>query len=146
LFYLLTFLPVLALVIAVILASQLQVKLPPAVLPYWSWRYLVVAGATLIPLFFLLLQSLAGFPLEDKLKGLAVNKYESERKTAKTDDDIKRLDIEEGMELGKVCLHRTLARSLVVLLQLVAPIGALLAFWVERRGTGRPLPRFEALW
>jgi hypothetical protein len=144
--YLFTLIPVMLAVIAVTGASQLQVKLPPVVEKVWEWRYLAVGVLTAVPLFFLLLQSLAGFPLEDKLKSLAIRPHASARSNAKTDDEIKKVDILEGKEIGALSLHRTWARSVVVLLQLLATACAFLAYWMDRRGAGRPAPRLEFLW
>jgi hypothetical protein len=124
----------------------LKIQLPPQIQSIWQWRFLIVAALALVPLFFLLLQGLAGFPLESKQKAKAASKVETQRASAKTEDKAKKADILEGEELAKASLKRTSARTLVVLLHLLAPIGALLAFWVERRGPSRPLPRVEALW
>jgi hypothetical protein len=146
LFYLLAFLPIFVMVIAVTAATQLKVKLPPVVEPIWAWRYLAIAGLTLIPVFFLMLQSLVGYPLEDKAKSFVNDRYKADRDSAKTEDAKKKVDILEGMGDGSLCPRRTLARSLVVLFHLLAPICAALAYWVERRGTSRPLPRMELLW
>jgi hypothetical protein len=146
LFYLLSFLPVFLVTVAVLAATQLKIQLPPQIQQIWQWRYLIVAALTLIPLFFLLLQGLAGFPLESKQRDNAASKFAEQRKAANTEDKTKKVNILEGEELAKASLRRTSTRTLVVVLQLLASIGALLAFWVERRGPGRPLPRVEALW
>jgi hypothetical protein len=144
--YLFTLVPVMVAVIAITVASQLKLKLPPVVEKVWEWRYLAVGVLTAVPLFFLLLQSLAGFPLEDKLKSLAIKPHASARSNAKTDDEIKKVDILEGKEIGALCLHRTWARSFAVLLQLLATACAFLAYWMDRRGPSRPAPRLEFLW
>jgi hypothetical protein len=146
LFYLLSFLPVFLITVAVLAATQLKVQLPPQIQQFWQWRYLVVAALTLVPLFFLLLQGLAGFSLEKQQKAKAASNHAEQRKAANTDDKTKKVDILEGEEFAKAALRRTSTRTLVVLLQLLATIGALLAYWVERRGPSRPLPRIEALW
>jgi hypothetical protein len=145
-FYLITFLGVLFVTAAILAANQLKIQLPPQIQSLWQWRFLIIAGLSLIPLFFLFLQGLAGFPLESKQRTKAASQFEEQRKAAKTEDKAKKVEILEGEEYAKVALKRTSARSLVVLLQLVASISALLAFWVERRGPSRPLPRVEALW
>ncbi len=146
LFYVLSFLPVFLVTVAVLAATQLKIQLPPQIQQFWQWRFLIVAALTLVPLFFLLLQGLAGFTLESKQKAKAASQFESQRHNANTEDKTKKADIQEGEEFAKASLKRTSTRTLVVLLHLLAPIGALLAFWVERRGPSRPLPRVEALW
>jgi hypothetical protein len=145
-FYLITFLGVFLVTVAVVAVTQLKLQLPPQVKSQWQWRFLIIAGLSLIPLFFLLLQGLAGFPLESKQRAKAASQFDEQRKAAKTDDKARKVEILEGEEYAKAALKRTSARTLVVLLQLVASIAALLAFWVERRGPSRPLPRVEALW
>jgi hypothetical protein len=147
-FYLFTLVPVMVAVIAITVANQLQLKLPPAIEKVWEWRYLAVGVLTAVPLFFLLLQSLASFPLEDKLNELAVKKASSGRSSTKptTDDEIKKVEILDGKEIGALCLHRTWARSLVVFLQLLTTACAFLAYWMDRRGPSRPAPRLEFLW
>jgi hypothetical protein len=146
LFYFLTFLPILVVVLATTAASQLQIKLPPAVQPIWQWRYLAICALTLIPLFFWLLQGLVGYPLEDKARSFVSKRYEEDWNNAKTEDAKRKVEIKEGMGEGSLVLRRSFARSLAGFLHLLAPVCALLAFWVERRGNSQPLPRAEVLW
>jgi hypothetical protein len=146
-FYLLAFVPIMVVTIAVVVVSILAVKMPPAIQNVWSWRFLAVGVLTLIPLFFLALQNLAGFPLEDKARTKIEEKNKGDKKAAGNNEiNIKKVDIKEGQEIGAESLARTRIRSLVILLHFIATAGAFLAFWVERRGPSRPLPRFEMLW
>src|SRR5207237_3831340 len=43
-------------------------------------------------------------------------------------------------------LHYTFWFDLAVLLHLIAVVGVLLEFWLERRGSGRPVPRIDIHW
>jgi hypothetical protein len=147
LFYVLSFMPIMLVTIAVAVVSVLKIKLPPAVQSLWAWRFLAVGALTLIPLFFLFLQSMAGFPLEDKAHANIDQQFKDDRKAAGTNEiKIRKVEIAEGVTLASRGLIRTKARAIVILLHLIATVGSLLAFWLERRGPNRPLPRFEMLW
>jgi hypothetical protein len=90
---------------------------------------------------------MAGFPLEDKAQANIDQQFKDDRKAAGTNEiKIRKVEIAEGVALASRGLARTRARSFVILLHLVATLGALMAFWLERRGPNRPLPRFELLW
>jgi hypothetical protein len=146
-FYLLVFIPVMLLTIAAAVVSVLKINLPPVVQNFWAWRFLAVGALTLIPLFFLFLQSMAGFPLEDKAQTNIDQQFKDKKTGAKTNEiKIKQVEIEKGVALASRGLIRTKARSLVILLHVFATAGALLAFWLESRGPNRPSPRFEVLW
>jgi len=146
-FYLLSFMPIMLVAIAVAAVSVLKINLPPPVQSLWGWRFLAVGVLTFIPLFFLFLQSMAGFPLEDKVQANLDQQFKEKLRDAKSNEiKIKKVEIEEAVELASRGLARTRARSFVILLHLVATVGALMAFWLERRGPNRPLPRFEMLW
>jgi hypothetical protein len=146
-FYILAFLPIMVVTIAVAVVSVLKINLPPQVQNFWAWRYLAVGALTLIPLFFLFLQSMFGFPLENKAQANIDQQFKDDRTAAGSNPiKISKVDITEGVALATRALSRTRARSFVILFHLIATIGALLAFWLERRGPNRPLPRFEMLW
>jgi hypothetical protein len=145
-FYLLTFIPIMLATFAVVAASAIPIKLPPALQPFWSWRFLAIGALTLIPLLFLLFQCLAGFPVEDKARAKVEKEFKERHKDATTDIRIKQVEIREGMMYGSYGVGRMRAHSLVILLHVLATVCALFAFWIERRGANRPLPRFEFLW
>jgi hypothetical protein len=146
LFYVLLLLPVTILAIAAAVFPQLTLKLPPIVGQIAPWRWALVAAAALFLLLLLLLPVLFGFSLEEKITAeakAAVAKDQKDKPT--TDEDKVKLAMAEDSAVKAQVLQRTTALHLVVLLQLVAVIGAALQFWLDRRGA-QPVPRVEFRW
>jgi hypothetical protein len=142
-FYLLLFiLLALPLTIASIVLDRVPLKLPPSVQKILPWRWGIVAAANLIVFLFLALQLLVGFQMESNYRDWVqkhVNNPEAKTSTEKIVNDATR-----GMALDMV--HDTAALRLAVFFHIVGILGAALAFWVERRGKGRPVPRLELMW
>jgi hypothetical protein len=94
-------------------------QVPPALQQVWPWRSGLVALLAFLGLFFLVMQLLIGFdPSVDK-------------------------DVRPDV-LAR--LHLTPWVWLALLAQVVALVGALLDFWLEVRGPGRPMPRVDLSW
>jgi hypothetical protein len=141
-FYLLLFIPTLLLTIASLVVDLVPMKLPPAVQKILPWRWGIVAAANLVVFLFLALQLMMGFSLDSQYKEW-VDKNVAKH-AGKTTPEIKQAEAAKGEALE--ALTHTFWLHLVVLLHLVAIIGAALAYGVDRRGKGRPLPRLELLW
>jgi hypothetical protein len=140
-FYLLLFLPTLALTIAVPVLTLFPLKLPPFVQNLWPWRWGIVAAVNLIVFFFLVLQLLVGFSLEAKVKEQADKAVAALK--AKTTAEIKGADMVYGMITGFA--QRTFALKLAVFLHLLAIVSAGMVFWIQQR-PNRPLPRLDLMW
>jgi len=149
-FYLLSFFPVLFIVAAIAVYPMIGEQLPPqiqqslkTVLP---WRWAVCAGAAAIPFFFLGLQSVAGFAIQDQVD---TNIKATLKKDLGDYDSLptarkKEYDMAYGMAKGSV--YQTLWVKLALVLHVVALAAAGLMFWYSQRGDHRPLPRVELKW
>jgi hypothetical protein len=141
LFWILIFLLLLALSIAVVLVPHLAIKLPPAIKRHWDSRMIVICGVSLLLLFFMIVLDLTRFPLEDKLTNWAKDKV-----TVFADKDKKTHDYQEARGIASLGLQHTNAFRLVFFLLLITVVCALLEYWMERRGSTKPLPRIDILW
>jgi hypothetical protein len=129
-FFVLFFLPALALAVACLAISRLKLGLPPAFKQFWPWRALFYGGLALLAFLFLLLQLLAGFGLEDA----ADNTAAVTRSASK---------VEEALNI--YMMRRTPWLALAALCQLTALVGALLELWLTMR-KNRVLPRIDIRW
>jgi hypothetical protein len=142
-FYLLLFfLLVLPLTAAAVVIGLVPVKIPPAVEPILPWRWLIVAGANLFLFLFLGLQLLLGFSLENRYADWVDKQVET--KGTKTTQQQKLDAAQKGILMSH--LEHTFALRLAVFLHLLAIVCAALMFWLNRRGTHRPLPKIELVW
>jgi hypothetical protein len=139
-FYILLFV-ILALPVTIgaVVARFLPDKLPAGIRPILSWTWGIVAAVNVLVFFLLGLQLLVGFSLESKAKE-QISDIDKKIKDAKGAEK-KGYEMQKGMALQT--LHRTIWLRLAVLLHLLAIACALLLFWVDRRGRGRPLPRLQ---
>lgn len=143
-FYLLLFFPVLVVTIASVVLPMIHVKLPPQVEKLLPWRWGIVAASNLILFLFLGLQVLLGFSLESHYRHWVDNQIKQEIKDNPTSEERKTVEAHRGELLDM--LHHTIWLRLVVLLHLVAIVSSALMFWLNQRGTHRPLPKFELRW
>jgi hypothetical protein len=118
--YLLLFLAPLLLVAAITAVRLIPIpiqKLPAVVQQLWPWRSAIVSFFLLLTFFFLLLQLFIGFSVyHDKVLVIPI------------------------------FLFKTAWLWLAGLLHLIALIAALLDFWLELRGSSRPIPRIQISW
>ena len=149
LFYLLLFMPTLLITIACLaLAFLPSSKLPAALHPILPWRWGIVAVLNLVLFLFLALQLVFGFSLENNVIASGENGANDMAKEIHPDAAPTAPQArEEAMFRGMVRqqVSRTVWLDLVVLLQVLAVLGAGLTFCVQRRG-GRPAPRIDLLW
>ncbi|MHB1424347.1 MAG: hypothetical protein ACYC3I_14330 [Gemmataceae bacterium] len=143
-FYLLLFFPVLVVTIASVVLPIIQVKLPPQVEKLLPWRWGIVAAANLFLFLFLGLQLLTGFSLDSFYTEWVDKEMKGEIKENPTTQERKLADVKRGELLER--RHYTHWLRLVVLLHLLAILGAILMLWVHQRGTHRPLPKLELRW
>jgi hypothetical protein len=144
-FYLLLFFPVLAVTVASVVLPMVPMnKLPPQVTDLLPWRWGIVAAANLLVFFFLGLQLLLGFSLDSRYRDWVDNEIKRDAKNNPTTQERKLSDAKRGELLER--LRHTFWLRLVVLLHLTAIISSALLFWVDRRGTHRPLPKWELHW
>src|SRR5262249_18499654 len=102
-------------------------------------------GVLLLAFLILVLQSAIGFSLESAAAAQADSSVESERASAKTPENLEKVNIKRGAELGRLSVHRTVWFRLAVLFNLLGVAAAGLELWLERRGS-RPLPRLDVHW
>ena len=141
LFWLLIFLVLLVISVAVVTVPRWGGKLPPAIRRHWDSRMIIICGVSLFLLFLIIILDLTRFPLEDKLTSWA-----KEQVTAVEDKDKKSYEFQLSRNIGALGLQHTNAFRLVFFLLLITVICALLEYWMERRGPNRPLPRIDILW
>ncbi|MGH7221911.1 MAG: hypothetical protein ACRELF_01640, partial [Gemmataceae bacterium] len=143
-FYLLLFFPVLVLTIASVAITMMHIKLPPQVEQLLPWRWGIVAAANLILFLFLGLQVLLGFSLDSQYTAWVDKQMKREAKDNPTTEQRKLTEAYRGEKMA--VLHHTFWLRLVILLHLVAIGSAVLMFWINQRGTHRPLPKWELRW
>jgi hypothetical protein len=145
-FLLLLFLPLLfgtfALSIFFTLLPKLTLQVPANFQNLVPWRMLVIAGLSLVLIFFLSIVSLSGFGLENALREKAAIKEPLPGNP--TDQDVLQREIEEGMALGQYSVQRTTALELEFVALILAAAGAAAAFGMMRR-TDKPHPRLEVM-
>jgi hypothetical protein len=144
-FYLLLFIPALIVTIASVVVDMVPInKLPPQVNNLLPWRWGIVAAANLILFLILALQLLLGFSLDSRYREWVDNETKLEAKSNPTTQERKTAEARRGELLGR--LRHTTALRLVVLLHLIAVVSSAFLFWMDRRGTHRPLPKLELRW
>lgn len=143
-FYLLLFFLTLVVTIASVVIPMIQIPLPPWVDKLLPWRWGLVAALNLILFLFLGLQVLLGFSLDSQYKEWVDKDVKRLTKENPTTEQRKKAEAHRG-ELLEVPRH-TFWLRLVVLLHLVAIVSAVLMFWINQRGTHRPLPKLELRW
>jgi hypothetical protein len=141
-FYLLLLFPTLFVTVASVAIGMIPLKLPPGVEKLLPWRWGIVAAANLILFLFLGLQMLLGFSLDNRYAEWVDKQVES--KGTKTTKQQKEDAATRGEDMDR--LHHTFALRLTVFLHLLAIASAALMFWINQRGTHRPLPKIELRW
>ena len=150
LLYFLLLLAALAAIAGLVVLTFAPHVVPPHVVPLVTpWRSLALAGLSLLALVVLLPQILLRLPLESKVLEDAEKKYETALAATKDLKDNAKTDAKARAELeygnSENALQRRTAFRLVVLLNLVAVLGALADLWLEKR-PGQPLPRAVVEW
>jgi hypothetical protein len=145
LFYVLLFFPVLAVTVASVVIGMVPLKLPPVVVEkILPWRWGIVAAVNLILFLFLGLQTLLGFSIDSHYTEWVDKRIKRDTPQGPNTQQKKEAERDRGkfMEV----LSHTLWLRFVLLLHLVAIVCAALMFWINQRGTHRPLPKVELLW
>jgi hypothetical protein len=144
-FYLPLFFLALAVTIASVVIPMVPMeKIPPQVNNLLPWRWGIVAAANLLLFFFLGLQLLLGFSLDSRYRDWVDKETKRDAKSNPTTQERKLADATHGELLER--LRHTFWLRLVVLLHLTAIVSSALMFWMDRRGTHRPLPKLELKW
>jgi ABC-type Fe3+ transport system permease subunit len=138
-FYFLLLLVVLVVTLASVTLDRVSIKLPPGIQQAIPMRWGIVAAANLVLFLFLALQLLVGFGMESNYRAWVEKNVGPQG--AKTTPEIKVRDADQGLALS--ALRYTFWQRLVVLLHLIAVTGSLLMFWIDRRGSNRPLPHVD---
>jgi hypothetical protein len=147
----LLWLPVFLLALAVSVASLViplaKVKLPPAVEPHQRYRWGLAGVLALLSLLVLLPVLLLGFSLESSAWAAADAKVAAIKKDNPSSiHDEEEASLVRWREYQALGVHRTTAFRVVLLLELIAAIAAGLAFWLDYRGTGQPIPQLAMRW
>jgi hypothetical protein len=116
-FYILFFIPAFLLAVASHVLPHLAVSLPPWAHQLWPHRAAILAGITFLSFMFLLIELFVGFGIEEANQGKEIY----------------------------YTLRRTFWLDLVVVLHVVAIVGAALDYWLSRRQS-RPLPKIDISW
>jgi hypothetical protein len=143
-FYLFLFVPALVATIASVVLPLFKIKLPNQIEKLMPWRWGIVAAVNLFLFFFLGLQALLGFSLDSTYREWVEKESKSELKENPTTQERKLADARRGTLLEM--LRHTFSFRLVVFLHLVASLSSVLMFWIDQRGTSRPLPKLEFRW
>jgi len=148
LFYLFPFF-VLALAVALFVAVvpyRGNVKLPAQVQQLMPWKWSILAGLNVILLLFLTLQLFLSFSLENNVMA-AIEAADPDVAQVRKDPANMRVEprmrAEVKLGLAKQQLRRSSALTVAFVLHLLATLAALLLYWRERRGSGRPDPVLE---
>lgn len=144
LFYLILFFPALIVTVGSVVVPMVAIKLPPQVKKLMPWRWAIVAAANLVLFLFLSFQLLLGFSLDSRYRDWVDQETKLDAKSNPTTQERKLADAHRGELLDQ--LRHTFWLRLVVLLHLIAIISSALMFWIDRRGTHRPLPKLELRW
>jgi hypothetical protein len=145
LFLLLFVLVALPLSILCVLVARKSVALPPALSPLIPWRSALLALVIAVAFFLLLLQIMFGVSLESKARDLADSYVAEERGRPDLLGDEKRvIDVRAGLYFAEFGIYYTFWFKFVLVLLFLALVGALLDYWLEKRGT-QPLPRIDLL-
>jgi hypothetical protein len=147
LFILLLFPTLLAALVSVAIASKLlPIEVPAGLASIWPLRSLLVGGLALLMLLLLMLSLASGLPLEQKAVEQVKATVTAMREAASTAEKNEplRWDIEQGVRLGGYAVRTTAWLGLVLVLNILAVLGTVADFWIERRGT-QPLPRLELI-
>lgn len=132
----------LALAVLLVQYGLVPVPVPPGFASVWSLRSLILAALCAAALVLLLLQLTSGFPLEDTVWAQAKTAASRDKPAPETEEQRSLRRMDEGKEYGKFNVQSTNLVWLVVLLMVLATLGAVLEWWVERRGT-LPPPRLD---
>ena len=138
---------IVALLLAIVLAwaerlekSGASTRLPKLLPALWPFRHLVIAGLVGAALLLLSLEATRGFGLERAMHAAVTDKFDTQRKDAKTPGEHHRIDYLEGKELAGFGLERTGWFCLVLSLHVLAVLAMLGRVGLERRGN-KPPPR-----
>lgn len=128
-----------------VLVARKAVALPPALAPLIPWRSGLLALAITAGFFLLLLQIMLGVSLEGKARDVAESYVASEKaRPDQTPDEKLITEYRAGQYVAEFGLYYTVWFKLVLLLMFLALVGALLDYWLEKRGS-EPLPRIDLL-
>lgn len=141
-YLLLLIMVVLPVTLASVVLEHVHIALPPGIQSVMPWRWGIVAAANLILFLFLALQLALGFQMEANYKAWA-------EKTSTNPDAKKAAELKANEVRRAIALEadrHTWQLHLVVLLHLVIITSAILTYWIEQRGPGRPLPNIQWRW
>jgi len=120
-------------------SAKKPLALPPSIEAIWPWRTALVGVLSGVALIILLLLLWSGLGLENGVKTVVDQKLEKDRASAKTGEEIQKVEIKRGLEIGWYNLRLTGWLWWVIVFQLAATAGAGLELWLEKRGS-RPPP------
>jgi|SRR5579864_2774643 len=145
LFYLPLLLAGAAMAVLSALLLRLKLQLPRQAEQLVPWRMAVVAGVAFVLTGLLALEMLHGFGLENAIVEDFDAKLQTERDAAKTPEEITTFEIKRAIALDGLGIRQTTAVELVLLLNVIAVLGAAITFLLQRRAH-LPWPRAEFVW
>lgn len=149
-FYLVPFfLVTLAATVLVAVLPYVQLSLPPAVQQLLPWKWVILTALNAVLVLFLVLQMLTYFGIESSYAASIEARFapakaangegKPERKLTTTEKN--QLAVERGKYLQ--WLQRTTTLYVVLLLHVLSLVSCALIYWIEKRGSAKPLPRLE---
>lgn len=143
--YLLLLVPALALAWVGPIIEVGKGKLPPAIEPYWKYRSAAL-GALLLFMFLLLMAQVAtGFGIQKAADEIADEFFKDEIASAKTPEQIQRLEIKTDGLKGSWRVRTTTWLKLAIFFHIVATLAAAGEAGLALRGQ-KPPPRVAAMW
>lgn len=125
--------------------KRLKTKPPHTINNLLRFRPAALSACVGLTLFFLLVQSLAGFGLEHALKEKTSDENLEERRTAKTPEEVQKAEIKIAQSESKFQVRGTLAWRLTILLHFIALAGIIGETVLIHRGS-KPSPRIGVMW
>jgi hypothetical protein len=127
------------------LLNRLRVKPPPAVENVLRFRPAALAACVGLSLFLVLIQSAAGFGLENALRGRLQEEFAAEKKQASTPEEYQKLFMKVAVAQARFAMTATSVLRLVIMLHFVALAAVLGETLLIHRGP-KPPPRVGVLW
>lgn len=105
---------------------------------FWPRRFLVLFALSALAFALIHIQSWRGFGLETAIRDAVAQKFAKEMDEADTSHKKQEVQIKIGQEIGKYQLDDTFASCFGRLALVLALIGLLLDWWLDRRGDQSP--------
>jgi hypothetical protein len=147
--YLLSFFFTAALTLACVILPFVPLKLPPTVQALLKWKWALGLLFNLLLFFFLFLQLIVGFGMENGIKSAAAASIAKENKTRDVEkkEPIPQKQQDATLSAASNLVQHTIWLDIVIVLHVVTIICAGLMLWLNQRETfNKPLPELTLRW